>query len=69
MTRHPAKLTVRRGRVDRRRRRLVKMIAAGGVAAVASPWMFQSSRAAGRPIKIGMITPESGPIAAFGVPS
>jgi branched-chain amino acid transport system substrate-binding protein len=69
MTLDPAKLTVRRGRVDRERRRLVKMIAAGGAAAVASPWMFQSSRAAARPIKIGMITPETGPIAAFGEPS
>ena len=69
MTLNPAKVTLQRGRVDRQRRRLVKMIAAGGAAAVASPWMFQSSRAAARPIKIGMVTPETGPIAAFGEPS
>jgi len=69
MTLDPTKLTVQRGKVDSRRRRLVKMIAAGGAAAVASPWTFQSSRAATRPIKIGMITPETGPIAAFGEPS
>jgi branched-chain amino acid transport system substrate-binding protein len=69
MTLDPAKLTVRRGRLDRGRRRLVKTIAAVGATAVASPWMFQSSRAAARPIKIGMITPETGPIAAFGEPS
>ena len=31
--------------------------------------MFQSSRAAAKTIKIGMITPETGPIAAFGEPS
>jgi hypothetical protein len=57
------------GKVDRARRKLVKLIAAGGVGAIASPWMFQSSRAAAKTIKIGMITPETGPIAAFGEPS
>jgi branched-chain amino acid transport system substrate-binding protein len=57
------------GKIDRRRRSLVKLIAAGGATAIASPWMFQSSRAAPRPIKIGQITPETGPIAAFGEPS
>jgi branched-chain amino acid transport system substrate-binding protein len=60
----------RRGvRVDRRRRKLVKLIAASGTAAIASPWMFQSSRAAPKTIKIGQITPETGPIAPFGEPS
>ncbi|MGA8615547.1 MAG: ABC transporter substrate-binding protein [Xanthobacteraceae bacterium] len=60
----------RRGaRVDRQRRKLVKLIAAGGTAAIASPWMFQSSRAAAKTIKIGQITPETGPIAPFGEPS
>src|SRR3984893_10098119 len=57
------------GKVDRHRRKLVKLIAAGGAGAIASPWMFQSSRAAAKTIKIGMITPETGPIAAFGEPS
>src|SRR6202451_289052 len=56
-------------KVDRARRKLVKLIAAGGASAIASPWMFQSSPAAGKSIKIGMITPETGPIAAFGEPS
>jgi branched-chain amino acid transport system substrate-binding protein len=55
--------------VDRKRRKLVKLIAAGGTAAIASPWMFQSSRAAPKTIKIGQITPETGPIAPFGEPS
>jgi branched-chain amino acid transport system substrate-binding protein len=55
--------------VDRKRRKLVKLIAAGGTAAIASPWMFQSSRAAAKTIKIGQITPETGPIAPFGEPS
>jgi branched-chain amino acid transport system substrate-binding protein len=64
------KLSVGGGsKIDRRRRKLVKLIAAGGATAIASPWMFQSSRAAPRPIKIGQITPETGPIAAFGEPS
>jgi branched-chain amino acid transport system substrate-binding protein len=59
----------RAANVDRRRRKLVKLIATAGAAAVASPWMFQSSRAAPKTIKIGQITPETGPIAAFGEPS
>jgi len=60
---------VRPAKVDRGRRKLVKLLAAGGAAAITSPWVFQSSRAAPRPIKIGQITPETGPIAAFGEPS
>ena len=55
--------------VDRQRRKFLKTAAAGSAAAIASPWMFQSSRAAARVIKIGQITPETGPIAAFGEPS
>ncbi|HTV29419.1 MAG TPA: ABC transporter substrate-binding protein [Xanthobacteraceae bacterium] len=51
------------------RRRVVKAIAAGGAAVITSPWTFQSSRAATKVIKIGMVTPETGPIAAFGEPS
>src|SRR5271156_4909474 len=56
-------------KVDSQRRKLLKLAAAGGAGAIASPWTFQSSRAAAKPIKIGMITPETGPIAAFGEPS
>ena len=56
-------------KVDQQRRNVVKLIAAGGASAIASPWTFQSSRAASKIIKIGMITPETGPIAAFGEPS
>src|SRR3984893_2305934 len=52
--------------VDPQRRKLLKLAAAGGASAIASPWMFQSSRAAPRPVKIGMVSPETGPIAAFG---
>ncbi len=51
------------------RRKLLKMAAAGGAGLVTSPWTFQSSRAAPKTIKIGQITPETGPIAAFGEPS
>ncbi len=56
-------------KVDQQRRNVVKLIAAGGASAIASPWTFQSSRAALKTIRIGMITPETGPIAAFGEPS
>jgi branched-chain amino acid transport system substrate-binding protein len=53
-------------KVDKQRRRVIKLIGAAGTGAIASPWMFQSSRAAARPIKIGMVSPQTGPIAAFG---
>jgi branched-chain amino acid transport system substrate-binding protein len=52
--------------IDRQRRKLVKLIAAGGTGAIASRWVFQAAAAAGRTIKIGMVSPQTGPIAAFG---
>src|SRR5215831_3737946 len=55
----------RGARVDRQRRKLVKLMAASGAAAVALSWLY-SAGAAGRAIKIGMISPSTGPIAAFG---
>ena len=49
------------------RRRALGTLAAGGVAAVAAPAIWsRPALAAGRPIKIGFVSPESGPIAAFG---
>jgi len=48
------------------RRKVVKLLAAGGLGAITSPWVFQTGNAAGRPIKIGMVSPSTGPIAAFG---
>jgi branched-chain amino acid transport system substrate-binding protein len=56
----------RGAKVDRQRRKVVKLIAASGVGAIVSPWVFQPTRAAGRAIKIGMVSPSTGPIAAFG---
>src|ERR1700754_651500 len=56
-------------KVDLQRRKDIKLMGAAGAGAIASPWMFQSSRAASKTIKIGMVTPETGPIAAFGEPS
>jgi branched-chain amino acid transport system substrate-binding protein len=53
-------------KVNKQRRKVIKLIGAAGAGAIASPWMFQSSRAAARPIKIGMVSPQTGPIAAFG---
>ncbi len=61
----PSKADVR-GTVDKQRRKVMKLLAAGGASAIASPWMFQASRAAGRTVKIGMVSPQTGPIAAFG---
>jgi branched-chain amino acid transport system substrate-binding protein len=48
------------------RRKTLKLLAAGGAGAIASPWMFQSSRAASKVVRIGMVSPQTGPIAAFG---
>jgi branched-chain amino acid transport system substrate-binding protein len=49
------------------RRRALGTLAAGGVAAIAAPAIWsRPALAAGRPIKIGFVSPESGPIAAFG---
>jgi branched-chain amino acid transport system substrate-binding protein len=62
----PAK---RSTKVDQQRRKLLKLAAAGGAGVITSPWTFQSSRAAPKTIKIGQITPETGPIAPFGEPS
>ncbi|MGA8497284.1 MAG: ABC transporter substrate-binding protein, partial [Xanthobacteraceae bacterium] len=59
----------RAGKVDKQRRKLLKLAAAGSAGLITSPWTFQSSRAAPKTIKIGQITPETGPIAAFGEPS
>jgi branched-chain amino acid transport system substrate-binding protein len=53
-------------RTDLRRRRVVKALAGGGLGILASPWMFQTGRAQGRAIKIGFVSPQTGPIAAFG---
>jgi branched-chain amino acid transport system substrate-binding protein len=63
------KKTKRPEKVDQQRRKIIKLMGAAGAGAIASPWMFQSSRAASKTIKIGMVTPETGPIAAFGEPS
>jgi branched-chain amino acid transport system substrate-binding protein len=57
------------GKVDKQRRKLLKLAAAGSVGAIASPWLVETGHAAARTIKIGQITPETGPIAAFGEPS
>ena len=56
----------RSANVDRQRRKVVKLMIAGGASTVASPWVFRSARAAGRTVKIGMVSPPTGPIAAFG---
>ncbi|MBV8745782.1 MAG: ABC transporter substrate-binding protein [Xanthobacteraceae bacterium] len=48
------------------RRKVIKTIGAGAVGVLAAPKLFATARAAGRPIKIGMVSPATGPIAAFG---
>jgi hypothetical protein len=61
--------TKRPDKIDRQRRKLLKLAAAGSAGLIASPWLIETGHAAARTIKIGMITPETGPIAAFGEPS
>ncbi|MGH7091098.1 MAG: ABC transporter substrate-binding protein, partial [Stellaceae bacterium] len=46
------------------RRKVIKSLGAGA-AVLAAPRLFATAKAAGRTIKIGMVTPETGPIAAF----
>jgi branched-chain amino acid transport system substrate-binding protein len=58
--------STRSEKVDKQRRKVIGLMGAAGASAIASPWTFQSSRAAARTIKIGMVSPQSGPIAAFG---
>ncbi|MGE5145371.1 MAG: ABC transporter substrate-binding protein, partial [Candidatus Eiseniibacteriota bacterium] len=49
------------------RRKALGTRAAGGAVAIAAPAIWsRPALAAGRPIKIGFVSPESGPIAAFG---
>lgn len=47
------------------RRTVIRGLGSAGVA-LAVPKLFATARAEGRPIKIGMVTPETGAIAAFG---
>ncbi len=52
---------------DQGRRRALRTLALGATSAFAAPAMLmRPARAAGRTIKIGMISPATGPIAAFG---
>jgi branched-chain amino acid transport system substrate-binding protein len=49
------------------RRKIVKALGLGAAGAVAAPGLLlRPARAAGRAIKIGMVSPQTGPIAAFG---
>jgi branched-chain amino acid transport system substrate-binding protein len=48
------------------RRRVVTALGVGAAGALAAPRLFATARAAGRTVKIGMVSPQTGPIAAFG---
>jgi len=49
------------------RRNVVKALGIGAAGAIAAPGlMMRPARAAGRAVKIGMVSPQTGPIAAFG---
>jgi branched-chain amino acid transport system substrate-binding protein len=48
------------------RRKALQTIAATGLVAAAPAFLARQARAAGRTIKIGFVSPETGPIAAFG---
>ena len=66
MKRSSKKDATHKQETDKQRRAFLKLAATGGAAVVASPWTFQSSRSAPRAVKIGMVSPQTGPIAAFG---
>ena len=66
MKRSSKKDATRNQETDKQRRAFLKLAATGGATAIASPWTFQSSRSAPRAVKIGMVSPQTGPIAAFG---
>jgi branched-chain amino acid transport system substrate-binding protein len=52
---------------DAGRRRVLRTIAVGGASALAAPGLILTpAHAAGRPVKIGFVSPQTGPIAAFG---
>ena len=51
---------------DEQRRKVVKTLVVGGAGALAAPWMVRPAWSASRTIKIGMVSPQTGPIAAFG---
>lgn len=56
-----------KSRKDPSRRKVVKALGVGAAGALVAPALFANSvRAAGRTVKIGMISPQTGPIAAFG---
>jgi len=52
-------------KIDAERRKVVKLIVAGGAGVVTLSWVFRTARSAGRPVKIGMIGPQTGAIASF----
>ena len=56
VTQSPASGSGRGSKIDKQRRKVVKLLTATGAAAITSPWVFQSSRAAPRTIKIGMVS-------------
>ncbi len=52
---------------DRERRRIIQTIGIGGATALAAPGLLlRSAYAQGRTVKIGFVSPQTGPIAAFG---
>ncbi len=62
----PKSVTSRPG-PDHGRRKALRTLALGGAGALAAPaLLMRSAHAAGRTIKIGMVSPSTGPIAAFG---
>src|SRR5262245_12208459 len=49
------------------RRQLLQSLAVGGMGALAAPWIQpRRAEAQGRVLKIGFVSPQTGPIAAFG---
>src|SRR5665213_1750693 len=72
---HPDRISQRSGRETKMgnnlkhptRRKVIGAMGVGAAGALAVPTLFgRPARAAGRTIKIGMVSPQTGPIAAFG---
>ncbi len=59
--------TIDQATPNQKRRSVLRSIAAGGASAIGAPALLLGpAHAAGRPIKIGFVSPQTGPIAAFG---
>jgi branched-chain amino acid transport system substrate-binding protein len=65
--RDPSDPASNQGSPNTQRRKVLRTIAAGGAGALAAPMLsLQAAQGPGRTVKIGFVSPQTGPIAAFG---